>query len=280
LTSSRQGAVVLAVLLLAGVVGGCGAGSATPAPSLLTDPGAVVSTSLERLEAASTFHVHGPLSGSVDPNAASALLGGGSTGLSGRLKLDGGSIDGDFDMVDQAFHVSASLPSLFDSSIDAILVDGFAYAKVATPLSPSGTLYSRTPVQTSALMPGAAPGSSFSTAGIVGHLVSALAASGATATIVGQGTIDGRAAYRISEIVPTELMARAFQAAGLDSGAASDLALAPVEYWVYDDTLQPASIRVSVSSPTVGNVLVVLVLSAYDRPVTIQPPPQDQISPG
>jgi hypothetical protein len=279
LNSFRNGALVVAALLLANVVAGCGAGSATPAPSLLTDPQAIVSASLQRLEAASSFHVHGPVSGSVDPNAASALFGDGPTGISGKLKLDGASLDGDFDVVHQALHVSASLPSLFGSTVDAIFVDGYAYTKVSTPLSPSQALYAKSHVDTSALMPSAAPGTTFGTAGIVGELVSALDEWGATATLVGQDTVDERAVYHVSEIVPFDSIEKAAQVAGLPAGV-NDLSLAPVDYWVYDDTLQPASIRVSVSSPTVGNVLVVLIFSAYDRPVTIQAPPESQVSAG
>jgi hypothetical protein len=287
LKSLRNGAAALAALLFATSVAGCGSGPATPAQSLLSDPQLVVSTSLLRFEAASTFHVHGPVSGSIDPDAASALLGGGSTGISGKLKLDGASVDGDFDMAHQAFHVSASLPSLFGSSVDAILVDGYAYTKVSTPLSPSAALYKKSQVQTSELMPSSAPGATFSTAGILGELVSALDASAATATLVGQDTVNGRTAYHISEILPVDLIEREAQSAGLLPAGAVDLAartadlsLAPVDYWVYDDSLQPASIRISLSSPTIGNVLLVIVLSAYDGPVTIQAPPDSQVSPG
>lgn len=280
MNSLRTGMLVLAALLLATVQAGCGAGSATPAPSLLTDPNVVVARSLDRFEAASTFHIHGPASGSVDPDAASALFGRGVTGISGRLKLDGASVDGDFDIAHQAFHVSASLPSLFGSSVEAILVDGYAYTKVSTPLSPSEALYTKSQVEASVLMPSAAPVASFSMAGIVAELVSAMDSWGATATLVGQDTIAGRPAYRISEIVPFELIGREAQAAGVFPAGIADLSLAPVNYWVYDDTLQPASIQISLSSPTIGNVVLALLLTAYDRPVTIEAPPDSQVSPG
>jgi hypothetical protein len=273
-------AAVLATALLAAGLSGCGAGSATSAPSLLSDPQLVVSTSLERFEAASTFHVGGQVSGSVDPNAAGALFGLGSTGISGKLKLDGGTVVGDFDMAHQALHVTVSLPSLFGSSVEVILVGGSAFTKVATPLSPSAALFSKSQVQVSQLLPSTAPGATFSTTGVVGELVSALNASGATATLVGQDSVDGRATYHISELVPAELIERELEVAGVLPAAAADLELAPVDYRVYDDTLQPASIRLSLSSPTVGNVLVTLDLSAYDRPVTIQAPPDSQVSQG
>jgi hypothetical protein len=280
LTLHRRSPLAGFGVLFAIAASGCGGPSTTPAPSLLTDPQAVVSRSLAGFEGAATFHFLGPIGGSVDPNAASALLGGGSTGISGKLKLDGASVVGDVDVAHAAFHVTMSLPSLFDSSAEAIVVNGYAYTKVSTPLSPTAVLYARSKVDGSQLMPGTGPRATFGAAPIIGELVSALATSGATATLAGQETIDARAAYHIIETVPADALRRTMESAGLQPAGVATLALAPVDYWVYDDSLQPAAVKVSLSSPTLGSLVVALVLTNYDLPVIINPPAEGQVAPG
>jgi hypothetical protein len=261
----------------------CGSEAATPRPSLLSDPAAVVELSLTNLQAAATLHVHGSMGGSVDPNAVGELLGVGATGISGKLKLDGSSIVGDFDLARAAAHVTISLPSLFGSSADAIVLDGYAYARVVTPLSPAGAMYVRSRFGSVRLLP-AAGSRSTDDAGdessILGAVLAALGASGSTATMVGQDEIDQRAAYHLSEVVPEDALRRAIAAPGPLPAGSATIELAPVDYWVYDDSLQPASVRISLSSPDLGTLVVALVFTAYGRPVTIEAPAAASIEPG
>jgi len=270
-----------AALLLAATAVGCGRPSGTPAPSLLTDPEAIVAASLTRFEAASTFHVHGPIEGSVDPSGLSALLGGGPVGISGTLKLDGGSLDGDFDLPRQAFDVSGALPSLFGTSVDEIYVDGYAYTRVSSPLSPAAAKYTRSRLDPTALaQSGGSPGATFGPAAVLEGLLAAIADSGATATLLSQDRVDGRATYHVVETIPQGALGRALTALGLDPAAVGELTLAPVDYWVYDDTLQPAGIGISLSSPDLGSVEITLQLTSYGEPSTIRAPDEDDVATG
>jgi hypothetical protein len=69
--------------------------------------------------------------------------------------------------------------------------------------------------------------------------------------------------------------AGAVAAGAAASGVALDLA--PVDYWVYVDTLQPAGLYLEVSSAKLGNLDLYVTLSKYGQSVTIQAPPASQI---
>ena len=56
--------------------------------------------------------------------------------------------------------------------------------------------------------------------------------------------------------------------------------IGPVDYCVYADTLQPARLRLTVTSTTIGSIDIDLVFSAYDRPVKIEAPPAGQVKGG
>src|ERR1035437_1394844 len=116
MTRGYRSVLAICALLLAISAAACGSGSATPAQSLLSDPSAIVTRSLARLEASTALHINGTISGSVDADTVGALLGGGSIGLSGKIKLDGGSLSGDVDMTHQALQLSVSFPSLLSSA--------------------------------------------------------------------------------------------------------------------------------------------------------------------
>src|ERR1035437_4787354 len=274
----RRGFAICA-LLFAISAAGCGSGPATPAQSLLSDPSAIVTRSLARLEDSTALHINGTISGSVDADTVGALVGGGSVGLSGKIKLDGASLSGDVDMTHQALHLSVSFPSLFGSSAELILVDGYAYTKVTTPVSSSDEKYTKSKVATSLLMPSAAPEATVSFLDILRQLELRLGPVASTALLVGQDTVDGRAAYHLVVNVPADLVNQALEAAGPSAGAIS-AAGAPAGYWAYVDSLQPAGLQLKVSSPTIGNAVIALTLTRYDQVVAIQAPPDSQVGAG
>ena len=275
----RRGFAICA-LLFAISAAGCGSGPATPAQSLLSDPSAIVTRSLARLEDSTALHINGTISGSVDADTVGALVGGGSVGLSGKIKLDGASLSGDVDMTHQALHLSVSFPSLFGSSAELILVDGYAYTKVTTPVSSSDEKYTKSKVATSLLMPSAAPEATVSFLDILRQLELRLGPVASTALLVGQDTVDGRAAYHLVVNVPADLVNQALEAAGGPSAGIMSFDVAPVDYWVYVDSLQPAGLQLKVSSPTIGNAVIALTLTRYDQVVAIQAPPDSQVGAG
>ena len=64
------------------------------------------------------------------------------------------------------------------------------------------------------------------------------------------------------------------------SSAGAGLTIGPIGYWVYVDTMQPARLTASGSSPAVGNLDVDATIVAYNEPVTITAPQSSQVNGG
>lgn len=279
---SRTRAALCAGLVVAFgvVVAGCGSSAPTPAPSGLTDPQAILSQSFVQMEAATTFHVESTMDGSVNASELGALLGTGSVGLEGTLKVDGSTLSGDVDASKSAAHVSATFPRLFGISAEVVMVDGFSYIKLST-----NAKFTKYNAPTSVFVPNASPGATLNIGNELKFLKTQLDSSGATATLSGRETVDGRDVYHVVVTVPASLPneligaaggAAAGEAAGSAANAAG-LALAPLDYWVYVDTLQPARFLLRASSPTLGSLDVSVILTRYGQSVTIQAPSADQV---
>ena len=247
---------MVCAVLCALAAAGCNNSSATPSPTAVTDPNEIVTQSFANLETATTLHVEGTIAGSVNINAIGALMGGLPIGLSGSIKLDGSTFSGDVDMANQALYVRAVFPSLFGLTAEVVVADGYVYFKSPMP----GAKYSKTKLA-----------ASFSES--LRELKSRMDAGGTTATLAGRDTIDGRDAYHLVLTVPTELLNQ--QMGAVASGLTATLA--PVDYWVYVDTLQPARVRLKISSADLGNLDVSATLTKYGQPVSIQAPPQNQV---
>jgi hypothetical protein len=257
-------------LLLAFVAAGCGSAAATPAPSLLSDPNEIVTTSVGRFGAATSVHVDGTLSGSVNAASLGPLTGGAMAGLSGAVKLDGSSMSGDVDLARQALHFSAAFPRLFATTADVVVVDGFVYTKVNL----LGDKYTRTRPAISVPSASPLPGKGWDV-GAVFTLVRD--ASGATATLLGREVIDGGDAYHLVLTVPPATLNAelATLAGGPVSGVTVDTA--SIDYWVSVATVRPAKLEIRVSTASLGSIDATLTLSKYDQAVTITAPPAGQV---
>jgi len=269
----------LAVAAVLGIAA-CGSGSATPAQSLLSDASQIVTGSFARLEASTSLHLVGTISGSVDAGTLSSLAGGGSQGLSGKIKLDGSSFSGDVDMANGALRLTASLPTLFGAAAEIIFVDGYVYTKVTTPVSPADEKYTKSKAATAPLMPSASPEASFRFVDALKLLESELGPVASTAILLGQGTVNGRAAYHLLVTVPADLLSQALSLVGGQSATGLSLGIAPVDYWVYVDGLAPAGMDMRVTSATAGSVTVTMTMSGYDQATTISAPPDSQVAGG
>ena len=271
---------------------GCGTNAATPSPTLLTNPSQIVTLSFTSLEASTTLHMDATISGSVKAGALGAVAGAGAIGLLGDLKLDGSTLVGDVYLARQALHLTAAFPSLFGSSAEVIVVDGYAYSKTKTPFSAADEKYKKLKVAASlpaqstapsaspAASPSAAPEATFSFAGLLHQFDSQVGSAAATAVLVGQETVAGRAAYHLVVNVPVDVVSQALGVAGVTLPGGMSFDVTPVDYWVYDDGLAPARIQVNVSSSTIGTVAVSMTFTSYNQPVVIQAPPDDQVVAG
>jgi hypothetical protein len=280
MTRFQTPSVAICALLFAVSAAGCSPASPTPSPTPLSDPTQIVTLSFARLQASTSLHVQGTISGSVDVSVAGALVGFGSPFLSGKIKLDGATLSGDVDMANQALSLTALFPSLFGSSAQVTVVDGYAYTKVKLPLSVGDDMYKKSKVDAQRLMPSAAPNATFNFSEALKQFDPQIASIAATAVLVGQDTVDGRPAYHLVVTLPAEMVNQAMGAALGSAAGGLSVEVAPADYWVYDDSLTPAGLLLKVSSPTLGNVAVSVTLTKYDQSVVIQAPPDSQVSAG
>jgi len=181
---------------------------------------------------------------------------------SGSIKLDGASVTGDLDIAKRAYHVSASLPTLFGLTADLIQVDGYRYTKIST----SGDKYTKSEVSTP-LLPSAAPSATLDVADTVNQLKSSLNAAGAQATLVGRDKVDGRDAYHVTVNVPVDKLNQQIGATGGSAASGISVDTASFDYWVYVDSLQPAKLDALVIASEFGStgaeaILVFHALSA------------------
>ncbi len=272
----RRPALALCAFVVAVAASGCGSSSGTPTAAPVSDPNEIITRSATGLENVQTLHFDVAIVGSVNMGALSGLTGSGSSALSGSIKLDGASVTGDVDIAKQAYHISASLPTLFGLTADIIQVDGYTYTRIST----SGDKYTKS--QSSALLPipSAAPSATLNVADTVDQLKAGLDAIGAKATLVGKDQVDGRDAYHVTVTVPTDKLNQEIGAAGGGAAGGVTVDTASFDYWVYVDSLQPAKLEVKASSASLGSLDVTMTLTKYGQPVTITAPPDSEIQAG
>ena len=252
-----------------------GCNSASPsAPTLLSDPEAILSGSFGALGSATSLHLDGTLGGTINAASIGSLTGGSLTGLSGTLKIDGTKIVGDIDVSKQAFDVTLTLPSsLFGFKFEAILVDGYDY----TRFDAVSDKYTRTAVSSSLLPSGATAGATPDIAGMLKAMPSQLESSGTTAVLVGLEAVGGADAYHLRLNVPAGLVSQAMGAIGGTALAGVTLDSTTLDYWVYRDGLRPARLEAKATSSVLGTADLDLTMTQYDKPVTIQAPPESQV---
>jgi hypothetical protein len=248
-------------------------------PSGPTDPQAILTQSFTQMEATTTFHVDGTIDGTINASALGAALGTGTIGLEGSLKVDGSTLTGDVDASKPAAHLTATFPRLFGVSAEVVMVDGFSYIKLST-----SSRFTKYTAPNSLLAPNSSPGAKLDIPAELAYLKTQLDSGGAIATLSGRETVGDRAVYHLVVTMPASLPNRLIGSTGgsvasaaASAAAAAGLVLAPVDYWVYADTLQPARVRLKASSPTLGNVDLSVILSRYGESLTIQAPSADQV---
>ncbi len=247
------------------------------------DPNSIISQVVSGGSDVKSFHIKLAVSGTVNP----AVLGDSNPlgSLSGDMKLDGSSIEGDVDVANQAAHLSFALPTMALTG-DLILVDNALYYKIASfgpmyskmdlgSLSSSlGALSSSLPVAVPTAMATDMTGLTDQ----IDQLRTALSDYGVTATLVGVEKIGGKDASHITYSIPIDKINAEIAAAASPSSAPT-IDSASVDVWVYTDNYRIAQLEVKGASADVGNVDITVTVSAYDEPVTISAPPASDINP-
>jgi hypothetical protein len=270
---SRLAFACLATLSL--VLAGCGGSSGTPTPSPISDPHQVITEAVAKAPDVTSLHLRIDVSGKIN---ASAL--GGNTGnmLGGTIDLAGTNVEGDVDVAKQALDVKFGLPGLLGLSGEAIVVDGYAYYKISLQgdkyiKTKLGDLASGLPVS----VPSALPSGSGAITDQIEEMRKALEDMGVTTQMMPDGKVAGKDAYHIAATLPLDKINAMLASESTESTPAVQLDSASVDIWVYKADLLPAKFEIKGSSSAIGNLDVVITLTAYNEPVSISAPPADQI---
>jgi hypothetical protein len=271
------------------------------------DPSAIITQALSGGTAVKSFHIKFAMSGTIKAAVLSEAAGsaGGAAGgiagaLKGDLKLDGTSIEGDVDIANQAGHITFNYPAGLAAAGgagsgpltgDIIVVNGTLYYKI----SMTGPKYMKMDLGSLGSLAGGLTGSlpsALPTAGgsamsgltdQLSSLRQAMDQAGAKATLVGVEQIGGQDAYHINVSVPLDMInsqiaAAAAKASAMPAGlAAIKIDSASIDFWFYKDSYRPAQFELKGASSAIGNLDLMVTISAYDQPVTITAPAADQV---
>lgn len=250
------------------------------------DPNSIITQAIGSGVAVTSFHIKLTVSGTVNASALSSAAGSAGT-ISGNLKLDGTSVEGDVDVANQAAHLALSVPALpmlgnAPLTGDLILVSNNLYYKVSLlgtkyTMVPLGSLTSGLGALASSLpIPSAAAVATTSLTDEVAQLRAAMVQAGVTATLVGVEQIGGQSADHISFSVPLDML-NSEMAAAASPSPAPKIDSASVDLWVYTSNYQIAQLEIKGASSTLGNLDLAVTVSNYDKPVTIAAPPASEV---
>ena len=279
---SRATLVALTTLVVLAVAA-CGGAAASP----ISDPKEILVKSVEAAQAAKTVHVKLEVAGKVPIGDLSGLLGGlsgvpgassaplpstapGASASPAGIDLSGTTAEGDLDLAKTAAHIGFSAPSLLDLTGDLIAVDGAAYLKVSL----LGDKYQKlggTPGST------ASPGASASpspTAGMLDSLRSALDQLKTPPTKLADEQCGDTKCYHVQVTLDQSTTG------GLESLAPGVTGTGTVDVWVRQNDLRPSQVVIKGDSGSAAGLTLTLTLSDWDKAVSIQAPPADQISSG
>jgi hypothetical protein len=115
---------LLAIATIAATLSLVVAACSSPAAPALTDPTEILSKTAESFKNVTTVEVVGALTGSLE-----------MAELGGDFDLSSVTIAGAFDIPNQKGKLVIDAPSLLNTKLEALVVDGFAYVKVGGPLA-------------------------------------------------------------------------------------------------------------------------------------------------
>ncbi len=251
-----------ALALMALAVSACG--SSAPA---LTDPGAILQEGAASLSAMTSFHLRGTVDGEVPLGLGGVGGGGGGAGGGVPVPLDGTTMDGDIDVAGRALAVELIAPALLNLRVNVVVADGSAYLKL--PLV-TGKRWVR---QSAGGGIGADP-----TAAVAG-LAAILARPELRPEKLPDTRCTGTDCYSVRFTVPAGEVRDALGSLGsaipgLSADVVGDVT---VTVGVRKDDLRLATLGLDVPAGGTKPLAISLELSKVNEPVTITPPPADQV---
>jgi hypothetical protein len=277
--------------------GGPDGGTTAPGASAAVNPGdpsSIISAVITGGPDTKSFHLKIEVNGTIKASGLSGLGGGTTSGLTGDLKLDGSTVEGDVDVANQAAHLAANISlgsagSTATIPADFIYTDGALYSKIDIPGLSSGSKYSKSSVGDLAgsLTGGAVAVPTLGTSGLSGlgdqvaQIRKTLDDAGAKATLVGVEKVGGQDAYHITISVPLDLLnskiAGAVASAASTAAAGLTIDSMAIDAWVYKADNRLAKIDIKAASSTIGNLEVIVTVTNYDKPVTVTAPPASEV---
>jgi hypothetical protein len=258
------------VVALAALATVAGCGPAAPAP--ISDPRDILAAAVEHLDAATSVHVRAAIDGSVVLGAlplGPGLPGGLGGGGGGTLSLTGTSFEGDADLAGGRAAIRFAVPALIGLTGEIRqLTDG---TFVSSTLTSKG--WHRLDASS----------------GLPIDLSHPTAWLGALTTWLGEpSTVPTRrddAGCASGSCYVVRLVLSAGEVRALDSGGPGSIANLPDVTVTADLSIDRRSLTLSEASLSIdlgaaGSVHIGLTFSAWDAPVTIDPPPADQVVPG
>lgn len=234
--------------------------SSTPAAPALTDPKDIVTKGVTSLTDVKTLEVTGAFTGSVK----AAQL--------GTFDLSTIKLDAAVDPANKTAKVSIDAPTLLGTKIDALVVGGSAYYKVAgmlgATLNASADKYTKVAVPTASDSPAMV---ATDIPALVAQMQTALGQLPSPLTKAADEKCGDVDCYHVSTVV-TAAQAKALDATStLDGDVTIDL-------FTHKSDYRPGRIAVSIASPTLGTFGMTFDIK-YDVAVNVTAPAADQIAP-
>ncbi len=282
----------------AGGASGAPSSAASGAPSSVAsaanpnDPNSIITAAISGGEQIKSFHIDIEVSGTIKAAAIKAEAGSAGAGITSDVKLDGTSLTGDVDVANQAASLTFTVPPMamlgnVPLTGGLILKDSILYYKVSL----MGTKYTKMDLGSLGSSLGAlssslpvvvpTPGASAITTVTdeINQLRAQMNQAGVKVTLVGVDQIGGEDANHISISFPLDTLNAEIAAAAPSSGPVPTISSASVDVWIYKANSELAKIELKGASSTLGNLDVVVTITKYDAPVTINAPTASEINP-
>ncbi|MCU0504472.1 MAG: hypothetical protein MUE82_01655 [Chloroflexi bacterium] len=283
--------VALAATALVALAACSGGATATP----IADPSEIVTQSLDALSKAKTVHARADVTGTL-PFDAGALLGGlsgdGSAPSSSGASMDlaGTYLDATVDIAGKKGTITVAIPFLLGTKLEAIMDGDTSYTRISL----FGDTWQKSVASPD---PNATPAPSDDLASMVADVQKALSQDGVTTEKLADEKCGEDDCYHVRITAPASALAE--DASGLAGGLGGDLgdlgdlaqgltSPAPgasplvggdvtIDWWARKSDLRP--MKIVLGTTAAGSTLAVTVtMDKWDEPVTVTPPPADQVT--
>jgi len=246
----------LASLVAAAIVA---AGACGPGAPALSDPKEILTKAVEALQAAKTVR----LAVTVDGQFVVDILGTGG----GAMALTGTSLQGDLDIENGKAKLSFAVPALLGLTGELITVDGASYVKTNV----TGELYQKSEAGDALPVDPTDPDA------LLDELSTWLEKPEIAPRKLDDVDCGGRKCYQVSlELTGAELNALSSP----EPGSIDPNGLITLTFKVDKDPVRLHELAASISMGEQGSLTIVLTLTNWDKGVTIEAPPDDQIGEG